>query len=597
MIRATFALGDPGARRRLLVLSVLMVLLSAAVGGLWLHLGLRPLLEEQSTQRLLEQTREAALALRWRGGEPDAAAVAALSEAVQARVTLIGPDGAVRLDSHVPAADLAGLPSHAGRAELRAALDPAGPGWGAAWRRSETLDQEMLYVAVPFAEGALRLSREAAVVHRLLDELRRLLALVTALGVVASVAMTGVASLLNRSDLARIVEQTRRVAEGGDEAAPGPEPAARSISELSANLRQAVHDLAEERNHLEAVLGGMTEGVLALDPELRVTLVNPALRALFDCPEVEEDARLADLPPLAPLGPLAARAAAEGAASGEIEVGAAAQARLLLARVSRREDDDLLVVVHDISTLRRLETIRRDFVANVSHELRTPVSIVRASAEALQDGALADPGFAAQLIDVIQRNSERMGLLINDLLSLSRIEAGAHRLDTQDVDLRGAVEEVMDVLRVRDGAHQIHDEVPPELWVRADPVSLEQVLVNLLENAMKYTPPGGQITLRARAGDPVRIEVADDGPGVPPEHRARIFERFYRVDKGRSRDVGGTGLGLAIVRHLVEVMHGSVGVEANSPHGSVFWVDLPAAAPERSTAEEEPAGTGEGPAG
>jgi two-component system phosphate regulon sensor histidine kinase PhoR len=231
-----------------------------------------------------------------------------------------------------------------------------------------------------------------------------------------------------------------------------------------------------------------------------------------------------------------------------------------------------------VTALHRLETIRRDFVANVSHELRTPVSVIQANAETLATGALGDSATAPVLVGAIHRNAERLTDLIEDLLDLSRLEAGQYKVDIEPVAVGAAALRAVEALeRVAAGrGTAIEVEVPGDLTAAADAGALHQVLVNVVTNAIVHTPETSRVAIRAavRAGR-VRIEVADDGPGIPAAQRERIFERFYRIDPGRSRAMGGTGLGLSIVKHLVDVMGGQVGVRDNQPRGAVFWIDLP----------------------
>jgi len=242
--------------------------------------------------------------------------------------------------------------------------------------------------------------------------------------------------------------------------------------------------------------------------------------------------------------------------------------------------DGCILMLEDVTAMRRLETIRRDFVANVSHELRTPVSIIRANAETLIGGAKDDPRFSTKLIDGLHRNAERLARILTDLLDLSRLDAGQYRVEPVDVDVRGVAEQAIAALERTAGDRQVAVTLAAGdgLVVRADPKALDQVLVNLIDNAIKYSTTGGHAWVEAQPrGDRVRIEIRDDGPGIAPRHRDRIFERFYRVDPGRSREIGGTGLGLSIVKHLVESMGGQVGVDGNEPRGSTFWVELPRA--------------------
>jgi two-component system phosphate regulon sensor histidine kinase PhoR len=237
-----------------------------------------------------------------------------------------------------------------------------------------------------------------------------------------------------------------------------------------------------------------------------------------------------------------------------------------------------VIVVHDTTEVRHLEAVRRDFVANVSHELRTPVSVIQANAETMLAGALEEPVHARRFTEAIHRNAERLAAIIADLLDLTRIESGKLELRPQSLNLHDAARNAVDAvakLALARGT-QLVNEVDAGVFVEADAQAIDQVLMNLIGNAVKYSGDHKHISVRARVqGHEVRVEVEDDGPGIEPHHRERIFERFYRVDSGRSRDVGGTGLGLSIVKHLVAALGGRLGVEAVSPNGARFWFTLP----------------------
>jgi two-component system phosphate regulon sensor histidine kinase PhoR len=239
-----------------------------------------------------------------------------------------------------------------------------------------------------------------------------------------------------------------------------------------------------------------------------------------------------------------------------------------------------VLLLEDVTAMRRLETVRRDFVANVSHELRTPVAVIRANAETLLAGAKDDPVMAGKLVDGLHRNAERLARILADLLDLSRLDAGQYRLELGNVPIRQVTEQSLSAVEPQ-AAHRnvaVKVDIPDGLAVRADSKALDHILVNLIDNGVKYGRPDGNVWVEARPDDSgVRIEVRDDGPGIADKHRTRVFERFYRADPSRSREAGGTGLGLSIVKHLVESMGGEVGVEPNLPHGSIFWLRLPRA--------------------
>jgi two-component system phosphate regulon sensor histidine kinase PhoR len=247
----------------------------------------------------------------------------------------------------------------------------------------------------------------------------------------------------------------------------------------------------------------------------------------------------------------------------------------------------VVLVFHDITDLRRLEKIRKDFVANVSHELRTPLTSIKGYVEALLDGAKDDPVASTKFLDIILKQSDRLNLIIEDLLELSKIESGGISFKEEPIELKSLVERVLSVVKpIADkNRHRLTTAIDPGLpAVAGDEGRLVQVLTNLLDNAIKYTPEGGTITIGATLVPPlgkteflasaVDISVADTGIGIPEQDRPRVFERFYRVDKARSRELGGTGLGLAIVKHIVEGHGGQVWVEANHPRGSRFVVRL-----------------------
>ncbi len=276
----------------------------------------------------------------------------------------------------------------------------------------------------------------------------------------------------------------------------------------------------------------------------------------------------------------AVRRGLEGTAR-KLEVELPGRRRTFLAHVEPLLRGEVLLLLRDVTEEKRAESIRRDFVANASHELRTPVATIRGAAETLLAGALDDPTAARHFVDVIARHADRLTRLTQDLLDLSRIEFGHWTMNPGQVEVAPLAQGVLDLHQDRavEKSIQLASEVPEGLTVRADPRALEQVLVNLVDNAVKYTPERGRITLEASADGSRRavvLAVRDTGPGIERHHLPRLFERFYRVDPGRSREQGGTGLGLAIAKHLVQAQGGEMGVESG-PEGSRFWVRLPSA--------------------
>jgi two-component system phosphate regulon sensor histidine kinase PhoR len=273
----------------------------------------------------------------------------------------------------------------------------------------------------------------------------------------------------------------------------------------------------------------------------------------------------------------ALRRALEGTAR-RLEVELGAPRRIFEALATPLLRGDALVLLRDVTPQRRAAAMRRDFIANASHELRTPVTAIRGAAETLISGALEDPSAARRFTEVIVRHAERLTRVTEDMLHLSRIESGQWEMDLGRVDVAPVAAEMIDLHRDRAALRRVRleSEVPAGVAVKADRRALEQILVNLLDNAVKYVSEGGTVTLRTEAeGGRCRVLVCDTGPGIERRHLPRLFERFYRVDPGRSREQGGTGLGLAIVKHLAQAQSGEVGVESGAG-GSCFWVSLPA---------------------
>lgn len=357
--------------------------------------------------------------------------------------------------------------------------------------------------------------------------------------------------------------------------------------------------LERERDRLQSILGAMSEGVVLLDQNRRIRLANPSARALLSLATASD----ADATPLAPshristelpptlldinrlpgLQELSDRGLSGERAAVELTLQNGRQVLVRTAPLTEADSESAVLVFNEVTDLRRLEAVRRDLVANVSHELRTPLTAIRGYAETLQAGGLESER-ASEFIGIIHRHAERLSRLLDDLLELSRLEAGRRPLKREALPLRPLVQRSLDLVRPK-ASHRRVDlsiDVPEGPNLIGDSEALEQVLVNLLDNAVKYTQQTGRVMLRARTegvGSAARwrIAVSDDGIGIESVHLPRVFERFYRVDPGRSRDMGGTGLGLAIVKHLTQAMSGRVGVESEPGKGSTFWIEMPIA--------------------
>lgn len=355
----------------------------------------------------------------------------------------------------------------------------------------------------------------------------------------------------------------------------------RVLAEERARHEQLVAQIQAQQ---QAVFNSMSEGVLVLDREGRIQLVNQSLQRLLGLKNGVHGQTILEAFRLQELADLVKRLAQQRTVQGhEIELPGMEERWLEVnaAAVLDREGALLgsILVFHDLTRIKQLENTRQEFVANVSHELRTPLSLIKGYVETLLEGAKNDPEVATRFLQTIEKHADRLTYLIEDLLTISRLESGQIVMNVQTVDLREEVARVIDDLQSRVAMKQVqlHNEIPSGLSAQADADRLHQVLFNLIENAIKYGRHGGCITVSGRAAgqDKVELWVQDDGPGIPAESRERVFERFYRVDRARSRESGGTGLGLAIVKHIVQAHGGEVWVKSEAGQGSTIFFTLP----------------------
>ena len=352
-----------------------------------------------------------------------------------------------------------------------------------------------------------------------------------------------------------------------------------AFDRLASSLSSTVTELRSERDLVSRILNGMHEGVLLLDKSGRVDLMNPALREMLLVRADAVGQPLLEVVRHAELKELLDRArTTKTTCSGEIELGGLKPRRLLVRGAAFTDGGGLLAVFFDVTDIRRLESLRRDFVANVSHELRTPVTAILSASETLES-AIKDPEAAKKFLAIIERNAQRLQGLIEDLLDLSRIESRELRLRPEKFSFETFSSHLVGMFKERADKKKIQLALSVEkgLEADADRRALEQILSNLVDNAVKYCPAGSTVTVRATRTDAtgIEVDVADDGPGIEDKHLPRLFERFYRVDAGRSREMGGTGLGLSIVKHIVEAMGGSIEVKSAVGTGTTFSMKLP----------------------
>jgi two-component system phosphate regulon sensor histidine kinase PhoR len=509
---------------------------------------------------------------------------------VAARVTVVALDGQVLADSAASGSALEALENHANRQEVRQAI---ATGSGTSVRHSRTVDADLLYAAILVRNGP----RPAAVVRvafsltGLEAEVRRFRGAVTAALAVAF-ALTALLSAALSSPLAgpirEIMEGARQLA-AGNFAARIPVRRADEVGELAQILNHTADRLEErlaegarDRARTEAILTAMEDGLLAVDHRGHVLIANEALRHHLGL-ENPVGRHYLEAIRQREVGEALAQVLATGRrAALEVELHHLRRAFALTGvpfPAFEGAPHGAVLTFHDVTERRRLERVRRDFVANASHELRTPLTSIRGFVEALEDGAVQEPTTAERFLGKIRTHADRMAALVEDLLELSRLESGERAPQWEQVAPAEVAQDVvasLSGLAERKGMQlELHDRGAPA--VMTDGERLHRILVNLVDNALKYTPDGGKVEVvvsPAPQGGAL-VEVRDNGPGIPSEHLPRIFERFYRVDKARSRELGGTGLGLAIVRHLAEGMKASVSVTSSLGEGSCFSVTLP----------------------
>jgi two-component system phosphate regulon sensor histidine kinase PhoR len=589
-----------GMRARLFAASLLLASVVGLASGLYLERALRSWLEARIESELMFLTRTCRQLVETAPGASSLHEMDRLADRLGrssgARVTIIAGDGTVLGDSGLTLAQVREIENHGGRPEVLAAIKT---GRGSSRRYSTTLRTSELYVAARYRrdkeKGVIRLAVPLSEVDAAVGRLRLLLLVGGLLGLALAVVVGGAASHLLSRRVRDLVAHVREIAHAKAGKLPLPRDdelsrLAGSFNRLLEELDRSVSDLAAERDRLETILESMSDAVLALDREQRVTMANQAALDLLRLSSPPLGRTLLEVVRVPALVELVKKSKHEPTASAEFELSGRTSRRVLAVAAPQRTAGGLVLVMHDVSEMRRLERVRRDFVANVSHELRTPVSVVQASAETLLGGALEDRDRAREFLEAIHRNATRLSSVISDLLDLSRIESGQLVMEMREVPLIEVVDRAVQSVREPAGKKGIFIEnaVEPSTRVRADEKALEHVLLNLLDNAVKYGEQGGRVVTRSAARNGmVRVEVRDDGPGIEPQHRGRVFERFYRVDPGRSREIGGTGLGLSIVRNLVNAMDGKVGFEPAEPRGSIFWFTVPAAGPKES-AEREP---------
>ncbi|MFH0828428.1 MAG: ATP-binding protein [Candidatus Omnitrophota bacterium] len=348
-------------------------------------------------------------------------------------------------------------------------------------------------------------------------------------------------------------------------------------------VNSKIAQLEKEKSHVQAILDSMIEGVIALDGGARIAAVNPAAAKIFQIADNQAIGRFfLEVIPNNAIYEIITEVLGNGEfLSRELDLVWPARRIFQVNASPIFEGDEVsgcLLVIHDITEMRRLEAIRSDFVANVSHELKTPLTSIKGFVETLLDGAWKDKENAPRFLEIIHGHTERLNNLINDLLELSFLESGEMKLDKNEFDFKELADKTLLNFKARLNEKNISagNKIPPGTKVNADSGKLEQALANLIDNAIKFSPEKSSINVYSESLDNrLKVIVEDFGPGIPAKHLPRLFERFYRVDKARSSELGGTGLGLSIVKHLIELHKGTVGVESVEGLGSKFWFIIP----------------------
>jgi two-component system, OmpR family, phosphate regulon sensor histidine kinase PhoR len=577
------------------------VAVSVFVAGLYLGRALDRFAVTSLETRLVTAGRllhDEARALLGRGADTETIGgfVRRAARPTESRVTLIAPDGTVLGDSEVAPAELGRLENHRDRPEVRVAL--AGD-VGRDLRTSASVGAALMYVALPVRDadrvvGILRLALPLSAVTSSYDEINRvmlaggLVALAVAFGIGVFVAGRVTRPVVEMQAIARQMSEGQFAVRAPVRSEDELGALGRALNVMVLRLREQIANIEAERAKATAILDGMVEGVVAVDGQECILLMNERARAMFgvgsgrgDGKPFLEVIRNADLHEI-----FRTSRTAGGVRHQELRLTHPAGRILRVTAVPLRlagEEPGLVLVSDDVTELRRLEHVRTEFIANVSHELRTPLTAIQGYLETLLGGALDEPEHARRFVEIALRHTERLGRLLNDLTDLSNIELGKVSLRLAPTAVRPLVDSVLELVsaKARDGEVALHAEVSETVTVLADHDRLLQILINLADNAVKYTPAGGAVTLRAHATPEGRVElsVSDTGIGIPRADLPRITERFYRVDKARSRELGGTGLGLAIVKHLVLAHGGDLAIDSEEGRGTIVRVLLRDGAP------------------
>ncbi len=508
------------------------------------------------------------------------------------RITVILPDGVVIADSEeIPSQ----MKNHADRLEFQDAISQ---GLGKSTRYSSTLARQMRYLAIPIKHDneIIAVIRTAVPITAIDNTLKSIHNNLIIIGIIIAICMAILSLIISKKislPIEQMTEVAKNVAAGRlDMRLPIPDTAefaalAKASNEMLRQLNSKIDIITAERSQIEAILSSMIEGVLAVDSVGHIVSINKTAANLLNTDasncqnrSIEEIVRNPQLQEYI-------RNTIENKQTGESEIFIFNEdGRCLQLHGSRLTDNKgnkngAVLVLHDITRTRRLEEVRRDFVANVSHELKTPITSIKGFVETLQDGAIDNPEEAKRFLEIIARHTERLNAIVDDLLSLSVLEddIDKRRLSFENVELQPLLISTAELAKMKADQKNISIEVTCEdnISAQINAALIEQAVLNLIDNAIKYSPNDSKIMVNSQKnGNEILIKVSDQGSGIPREHLSHIFERFYVVDKSRSRKLGGTGLGLSIVKHISQVHGGYITVESQINKGSTFTIHLPA---------------------
>lgn len=525
--------------------------------------------------------------------------VTTLSEKIKCRITVINKLGRVLADSEKSQKEIPQMENHLYRPEIKTALADK---IGIDTRYSSTLKVDMLYVALPLRDkqeiiGVLRLALPLESVEKTLSETRKTVFLGLILALALAFVLGSIIAARTVRPINKMIQVSRKYSEGDfsrrvmqsthDEIGE----LAITLNKMAQGLEDKIKEIKAQNQKLAAIFNSMIEGIIIVDGSSNIISINPTIEKIFNVSHKDAEGKIfLETIRNNDISEIIQGVLKDGnPLSKEIEIVLPVR-KIFEVNAAPIFDNNTvngcMVVIHDITEIRKLETIRSDFVANVSHELKTPLTSIKGFVETLLEGALDDKENNRNFLKIIQDHAERLNNLVDDLLSLSHLESKEITLNKKSSNLKQQLEEVISGFKsqLKKTSVQIKNDLPASVIVEIDKDRIGQVFTNLIDNAIKFNKEKGTIRIYAQDASEkiygeqsrtIKVFVEDSGIGIPPKDIPRIFERFYRVDKARSRELGGTGLGLSIVKHIVELHGGSVGVESTEGLGSKFWFSLP----------------------